>query len=262
MGVWAVAVGKTECVGFTQSSLTMYLLPSSDIARVQAIALQRLTNLFPILQAAELTIAADVLLIDCYQSADVEKIAGDDFLMHLIYLTTGCSAASVCLSGVPILSRTQLRLIQISEGAEMAKTLQRAATAEVLTLADGQVDKLAAAIAQAIMSVLDTGSEAKMIPVEPTPPTPPAQTIAPIRIPRGAFTPAKSNWMQSATRYLKAVDPGGDGSEILAAIVAKTPLGDAHLNKALSYLPKAEREAAREKFYQGFVKVAEKREKA
>jgi hypothetical protein len=244
----------------------MYLLPSSDIARVQAIALQRLTNLFPILQAAELTIAADVLLIDCNQSADVEKIAADDLLMHLIYLTTGCSAASVCLSGVPILSRTQLRLIQISEGAEMAKTLQRAATAEVLTLADGQVDKLAAAIAQAIMSVLDTDSEAKMIPVEPsTPPTPPAattETIAPIRIPRGAFTPAKSNWMQSATRYLKAVDPGGDGSQILAAIVAKTPLGDAHLNKALSYLPKAEREVAREKFYQGFVKVAEKREKA
>jgi hypothetical protein len=236
----------------------MYLLPESDLAMLSAIALARLTEFFPVLFGCHLSIAKAVLHIDCPRNGEAAEISDDDVLGYFVYLITGCDSFTVSLQGVQILNRSQLHLIQLSEGVEMAAKTQQAPAATF------DIDVLARAIATAIRETLNP-PEAPMIAVEPPPVAPTSKEATPkslnIRIPRGAFTPAKSNWMQSAKRYLKAVDPTGE-DQVLEAIVGDNDRGRAHLNKALSYLPKAERAAAREKFYQGFVKVKAEREKA
>lgn len=241
----------------------MYLLPANDAALISAIALQRLAELFPILNGSLLTITAnDVLEIECKDDEHLEAISDSHSLMSFVWVVTGCNSAVLCLNGLSILTRTQLRLIGIAEGTEMAATK----TLEKTTKPLFDIERMAKAIAIAIHNELNQefnhNGEAQLVKIEPPPAAAPAKTAAPvaIRIPRGTFIPAKSNWMQSAKRYLKAVDPKGDGSTVLAAILQQNELGTAHLNKALSYLPKAEREAAREKFYIGFVKVDKERQ--
>lgn len=99
--------------------------------------------------------------------------------------------------------------------------------------------------------------EAAAATAEPTIEAAPA-VLPKVRL-KGIYTPTRSNWVQSAKRYLKAVDPTGPATKALAAIVAQTPIGQAHLARAIREYPESDRETAQTRLYNGFLKVAAER---
>lgn len=102
--------------------------------------------------------------------------------------------------------------------------------------------------------------------LEAATPEVPAVPEVPAKLPtvrlRGIYTPAASNFVQSAKRYLKAVDPTGNAAKALKEIIAQSPTGLAHLDRAVKAYPAELQEKARIRLKDAFTKISNERSTA
>jgi hypothetical protein len=267
----------------------MLPLTDDDYATIALFQHERLRQYYyPALAAAVFHTRGDATLaVSCDVSA-IGLLAEDwENFKLFVYLLTGCNATTFYVGGVAVLTLTRAIELQQSvhedSGMVVAEREQTAvsngATATAPRTIAAVVEELAGLIAaQAIAQVqasavvvnsrFATGEFGTLPPVEaaestPEQEAPVIEAATPAKLPtvrlKGIYTPTRSNWVQSAKRYLKAVDPAGDATKALSAIVEQTPTGLAHLERALREYPPADREAGREKLYRGFLKIAAER---
>lgn len=221
-----------------------------------------------------------------------------DSFAHFVYVITGCDRTSFYVNDEAVLTQHRAiecrQSASVNEAAMVAtaertgkqeKALQRMTTAaeeavaakprraineivqeladEIALRAIARIEASAVMVNQGYREQANGAAEA----VEPeqapiiesaTPTLLPLDQLPKVRL-AGFFSPAKSNYIQTAKRYLKAADPKGNGGIVLKHILDRTARGQANLERAVREYPEADRDKARRGLYNGFQKVAEER---
>jgi len=265
-------------------------LNDDDYTLLASLQHTRLRSHFPAeLQDAVLMTRSDATLV---VACDWECIAllNDDWdcFARVAYVFTGCDTITFYVDGAPVLTQTRaVSLAKPLSGEQtMVKTLARttgkqakavekfeAAAAAVMTATPTRgIGEIVRELADAIAAQAIARVEASAVIVNSkfasgefgngtsTPEQAPVieASAAPAKLPtvrlKGIYSPTSSNFVQSAKRYLKAVDLK-DGAAALKAIIEGTPTGFAHIERAVKAYPVDMQEKARKRLTDAFKKI-------
>lgn len=273
----------------------MLSLTDDDYAALSHLQHDRLRSLFPAeLQDATLETGLDqALIIACDWEAIALLNEDWDAFAHFIYLVTGCDRALFYVDGQRVLTQTRAvgseltastedqTMVAVAERSkkhtQALETMVEAAEEAVATkprrglneivqeLADeialraiARIEASAVMANHAIRGQETNGNTPEQAPeLEAIPETP--AKLPTVRL-KGIYTPTSSNFVQSAKRYLKAVDPTGDAARALKEIVSQSPTGQAHLARAVRAYPADQQEKARVKLLAAFSKINDERQ--